>query len=99
MQKIKSFNIQSQPTARGINKDLAALVDDTVNKWIDANPLIKNVRVSHSSDESASFPTAFVIIIYDAPESVEPAKKIAETSEVVSEVDAQRRRGRPSKSE
>ena len=97
MQRIKCFNIQAQPTGRGINKDLASLVDDTVNKWIDANPLIKNLRVSHSSDESASFPKAFVIVVYDVPEdTLETEKRPSEGS--ISE-DVQRRRGRPSKSE
>ena len=66
MERIKSFHIKAEPTAKGTGREhLADLIDATVNGWLEKTPDAKNCRVSHSAESKTSFPEALVIITYE----------------------------------
>lgn len=75
MPRIEVFTVQSTPTTRE-KKGLPEMVKDFVNAWFDKNPDIRNPIVSISPELQAKFPSALVLIQYEAPEksSAKPTK-------------------------
>jgi hypothetical protein len=94
MERIKTFDIKAEPTGRGIKKELSLLVDDTINGWLTEHPGIDNIRISHAARPDASFPGAFIIVIYE--ENKEVGEEVI-PEPPAEEPESQRHRGRPPK--
>lgn len=73
MQQIKTFLIQAEPAGR-TTKDLAPLVDKTVNGWLKENP-VENPRVEVAADLSGGFHKAVVVITFEVPQAKKSDKK------------------------